>query len=106
MVLGIDTSETLRTNVSLKDKNGKVKDRLIEERKPGSQVLLPMIIKILKTNKLEPQDLTAIEVNCGPGSYTGLRVGISVANTLGYFLKIPINNKKIGELVVPKYDNL
>jgi len=104
MKLAIDTSETLKTIVFLKDKNGKIKDKLTRERKPGSQVLLGMIVKILKKNKLEPKDLTGIEVNCGPGSYTGLRVGISVANTLGYFLKIPINSKKIGELVFPKYE--
>jgi tRNA threonylcarbamoyladenosine biosynthesis protein TsaB len=104
MILAIDTSETLKTKVFLKDKNGKVKGRLKEERKPGSQVLLGMIIKILKKNKLEPEDLTRIEVNCGPGSYTGLRVGISVANTLGHFLKIPINGEKVGQLVFPKYE--
>jgi len=104
MILAIDTSETLKTRVFLKDNTGKIKDKLIEERKPGSQVLLGMIIKILKKNKLEPKDLAGIEVNCGPGSYTGLRVGISVANTLGHFLKIPINRKKVGELVLPKYE--
>ncbi|OGD86758.1 tRNA (adenosine(37)-N6)-threonylcarbamoyltransferase complex dimerization subunit type 1 TsaB [Candidatus Curtissbacteria bacterium RBG_16_39_7] len=104
MILAIDTSETLKTSVYLKDGNDRVKDRSIKERKPGSQVLLPMIIKILKKNKLDPKDLTGIEVNCGPGSYTGLRVGISVASALGYFLKIPVNSKKVEKMVFPKYE--
>lgn len=104
MVLGIDTSETLKTRVFLKDKNGNIINELKEERKVGSQVLLGMVIKILGKNSLKLKDLTAIEVNCGPGSFTGLRVGISVANALGYFLGIPINGEKVGKLVLPKYE--
>jgi tRNA threonylcarbamoyladenosine biosynthesis protein TsaB len=45
-----------------------------------------------------------IEVNLGPGSFTGLRVGVSVANALAWTLKVPVNGKKIGELVKPKYE--
>lgn len=61
----------------------------------GSQVLLPMIEKMLEKNKLEFKDLTAVEVETGPGSYTGLKVGVSVANALGYSLNIPVNGKEI-----------
>jgi len=104
MILCIDTSDSQKTVVGLKTKDGKSLGRLIEERKYGSQVILPQITKILKKNKKKLSDLTAIEVNVGPGSYTGLRVGLAVANALAWALKLPINGKKKGELVYPIYE--
>ncbi len=48
--------------------------------------------------------LKEIRVNTGPGSFTGLRVGASIANALGFLLKISVNSKKIGEGVFPIYN--
>jgi len=99
MIIYIDTKDQKQIKVALK-KDGEVIDSLSEDREFGSQVLLPLIEKILKTNKLEFKDLTEIEVETGPGSFTGLRVGVSVANALGFSLGIPVNGKKIeSELV-------
>jgi len=67
-----------------------------------AQAILPMIKKILKKHKLSFNDLTSIKVNQGPGSYTGLRVGLSVANALSHFLNISIN-KKEGKILEPHY---
>ncbi len=55
-----------------------------------SEELLPEIDKLLAKNKVKLKDLKGIIVVCGPGSYTGLRVGISAANALAYGLGIPI----------------
>lgn len=55
-----------------------------------SQELLAKIDKLLKSKKIKLSDLKAIAVFEGPGSYTGLRVGISVANSLAWSLNIPI----------------
>lgn len=99
MIIYIDTKDQKQIKVALK-KDGEVIDSLSEDREFGSQVLLPLIEKILNTNKLEFKDLTEIEVETGPGSFTGLRVGVSVANALGFSLGIPVNGKKIeSELV-------
>ena len=103
MVLKIDTTIHKEVTVEMKDPiSGKVQ-KLVEEQKLGSQVLLPMIVKILKKNELNLKDLTAVEVNCGPGSFTGTRVGVSVANALGFALDVPVNGKK-GKIVVPIYE--
>ena len=103
MILKIDTTIHKEVTVELKDpKSGKVQ-KLVQKQKLGSQVLLPMIVKILKKNELNLKDLTAVEVNCGPGSFTGTRVGISVANALGFALDVPVNGKK-GKIVVPIYE--
>ena len=103
MVLKIDSTERNEIRVELVDNKSNLKDILIQKQKLGSQVLLPMIVKILKKNELNLKDLTAIEVNCGPGSFTGTRVGVSVANALGFALNIPVNGKK-GKIVVPIYE--
>lgn len=104
MILGIDTSEINVTKVYLKDGSGKIVKMAKSERKPGSQVLIPTIVKILKSQKLNFKNLSGVEVNEGPGSFTGLKVGISVANAIGAALKIPVNSKKVGQLVYPKYE--
>ncbi len=59
-----------------------------------SENLLNKIDKLLKANQLNIKDLKTIAINRGPGSFTGLRVGISTANTLGYILKIPVIGAK------------
>lgn len=94
MILSINTSDRKQVVVSLK-KNDQIVASLSEENEYGSQALLPMIEKILKQNNLEYQDLKGIEVSTGPGSFTGLRVGVSVANALGFTLGIRVNSKKI-----------
>ncbi len=99
MILHIDTKDQKHVEVSLK-KDGKVVKSLSEENEYGSQVLLPLIGKILKENRLEYKDLDGIEVETGPGSFTGLRVGVSVANALGFSLSIPVNGKKIEDKLV------
>ncbi|MGB3590169.1 MAG: tRNA (adenosine(37)-N6)-threonylcarbamoyltransferase complex dimerization subunit type 1 TsaB [Nonlabens sp.] len=45
---------------------------------------------ILKRNELTPQDLAAVAISKGPGSYTGLRIGVSSAKGLCYALDIPL----------------
>lgn len=94
MILYINTKDQKVTSVSLK-KNGKVIKSLSKKNEYGSQVLLPLIEKILKAEKLDYKDLEEIEVETGPGSFTGLRVGVSVANALGFALGIPVNGKKL-----------
>ncbi len=94
LILYINTKNQKVVTVSLK-KEGKIAASLSESREYGSQVLLPLIEKLLKSRKLEFKDLEGIEVETGPGSFTGLRVGVSVANALGFALGIPINGKKI-----------
>jgi tRNA threonylcarbamoyladenosine biosynthesis protein TsaB len=95
-ILLIDTTNNKEVTVGLK-----IDGKEFVERKPldtrKAQVVLPMLEKMLQENSLELKDLTAIEVNPGPGSFTGIRVGLSIANALGFLLTIPVNGKKAGE---------
>lgn len=102
MVLYINSKDRKVIRVSLK-KDGKVIKSLSEENEYGSQVLLPLIMKLLQTTNPSTslgtgyslKTLKGIEVETGPGSFTGIRVGVSVANALGFSLGIPVNGKKI-----------
>jgi len=110
LCLYIDTKDQKVIRVSLK-KSGKVVKSLTKENQFGSQILLPLITKILRmhTSGVQSQSQTrsgnwnlveGIEVETGPGSFTGLRVGVSVANALGFSLGIPVNGKKIEDKLV------
>lgn len=102
IIINIDTASNLEVMIGL-EIDGK-KDMIHEKiDKQKAQVVLPLLEKLLKKHKRELSDITDIEVNEGPGSFTGLRVGVSIANALAYTLKIPVNNKKIGLFVEPRY---
>lgn len=103
MILKINTTKREEVTVELEDpKTGNIY-KLAEKQKIGSQALLPMIVRILKKNKQKFSDLTEIRVNPGPGSFTGTRVGVAVANALGFGLSIPVNGKS-GKIVIPIYE--
>jgi tRNA A37 threonylcarbamoyladenosine modification protein TsaB len=96
MKLYIDTSHREKIFVSLDDKIYQS-----EARKGASQKLLPLIKKALKTQKINFEDIDEIIVEIKGQSFTGLRVGVSVANTLGWLLHVPVNGQK--KPVYPHY---
>lgn len=100
MILRIQTQELGQTKVQLYDINQQLLDEKISQNQRGSQVLLPAIEALLAANSIDYGQLTAIEVETGPGSYTGIRVGVTVANALGFSLGIPVNNKAIETEIV------
>ena len=51
---------------------------------------MPIIKELLDNNNLTTKDLKEIEVVNGPGSFTGVRIGVTIAKTLSYTLNIPI----------------
>lgn len=101
MVLYINAKGQKEITVSLKE-GPKVVDSLTDYNEYGSQVLLPLIEKILEQNSLFFKNLSAVEVETGPGSFTGLKVGAAVAQAVGFALKIPVN-AQVGKAVELKY---
>lgn len=93
MKLFIDTSQIRSSTVTL------------GQFKKTSSSLLPLIEEVLYLQHLTLADITEIEVATGPGSFTGLRVGIAVANILGNLLKIPINDLPVGTMATPLYES-
>lgn len=102
-ILLIDTSDNKQVKIGL-NINGKEEIIISDSKNLKSQTCLILIDKVLKEKNLKPTDLSNIEIVKGPGSFTGLRVGISIANALSSLLNIPINNKPIGDLEEPVYN--
>jgi tRNA threonylcarbamoyladenosine biosynthesis protein TsaB len=102
-ILIIDTSNNKKITVGI-DVNNK-KDEITQDSTVlKSEAALPVIEKLLQKNNLKINQIDSIKINKGPGSFTGLRVGVSIANALSFLLKIPVNEKKVGELEEPVYN--
>ena len=100
----INTSDSKQITIQLEINGKKVEKILSDSKLLRSEAALPLIDNLLKKNDLTLKDLDGIDVFEGPGSFTGLRVGISIANALGFLLQIPVNGKKVGELASPVYN--
>ena len=89
MILFIDTHDELIT-VGLK--NGEELYLKTQESEYSHSIYtMPMIESLFKDNNLNVNDLKKIIVVNGPGSFTGIRIGLSIAKTMAYALNIDIN---------------
>lgn len=87
--LFISTFDKIITIGLLKD--GKVLDTNIKESTQNHSVYtMPMIESILNKNEVDVKKLSEIIVVNGPGSFTGVRIGVTIAKTFAYTLNIPI----------------
>ena len=89
----IDTAKRYEKSVKLfKD------DKLLGEKFGDIDVTVE-IQSLLKENNLKLSEIDEISANHGPGSFTGLKIGVTVANILNWAL----GKKKISELSYPNY---
>lgn len=89
MILYIDTSSSyLYTGIV---ENGKI---IVEIKKEYdhelSRTALPEIVSMFENNAIEPKEINKIIVVNGPGSFTGIRIGITIAKVYAWSLKVPI----------------
>lgn len=70
-----------------------------ESHRYHSALLVPTIQKLLNSTGLTVSELTALAVNQGPGSFTGIRTGIITARTMAQFLGIPVYQFNAFELL-------
>ena len=89
MLLAFDTA-TPFVSVALADGDDVSVELASEQRMKHGEQLAPLIDRALREVGLVRQDLTAIAVGTGPGPFTGLRVGLVTARTLGHVLEIPV----------------
>jgi tRNA threonylcarbamoyladenosine biosynthesis protein TsaB len=89
MIICLETATNL-CSVALCDSAGVVSLKESSELKSHASMLTVFIDEILKENGLRTRDLDAVAVSKGPGSYTGLRIGVSVAKGIAYASSIPL----------------
>lgn len=89
IILQIETSTT-NCSVAISKKGGTIAVKEISDGYSHAENLHVFIKDILAESKLKYSDLNAIAVSKGPGSYTGLRIGVSTAKGLCFSLDLPL----------------
>ena len=88
-VLGIETA-TLMGGVALMSEAGLISEYRMGVEARHSERLLPAIDHLLTQSRSSLSEISAIAVSAGPGSYTGLRVGLAVAKGLAMGANLPL----------------
>lgn len=83
VILSIETS-TNTCSVALSKGNRCLDTRISNDEKSHASLLTVFIDEILKKNSIDPKQIDAVAVSMGPGSYTGLRIGVSAAKGICY----------------------
>ena len=95
--LFIDTHMAIISVVLYKD--GKVLDKVIQESKMSHSVFtMPILDEMMNKNAVDINDISEVIVVNGPGSFTGVRIGVTIAKTLAYLTNCKI--KMISSLEV------
>src|SRR5450759_4231598 len=89
MIICLETATNL-CSVALCDSAGVISLKESNESKSHASMLTVFIEEIFKEKGIRASDLDAIAVSKGPGSYTGLRIGVSVAKGIAYAASIPL----------------
>jgi tRNA threonylcarbamoyladenosine biosynthesis protein TsaB len=76
-------------SVALSSDRGQMRQVLLDNRFGSAKTLAPAIRELLVKNAIKPNQLSWIASTVGPGSFTGLRVGVATAKTMAYALGIP-----------------
>ena len=88
-ILGIETATSVCA-AAIVDDGDVLTEQWIEAQHSHSEKLITLIDKCLQTVNCELKSLAGIAVSIGPGSFTGLRIGLSVAKGLSYASGVPL----------------
>ena len=88
-ILGIDSSGMVASVAVVQDEVI-IAEYTMNHKKTHSETLLPMIDEIMKSSETKLEDIDAIAIAAGPGSFTGLRIGAATAKGLAMSIEKPI----------------
>jgi tRNA threonylcarbamoyladenosine biosynthesis protein TsaB len=88
-VLGIDSS-TDKLGIGLADTEKIIHEGMIETSREHASQIIGLIDNVLQTAAVPKNELTGLAVADGPGSFTGLRIGLAVAKGMAVALNIPM----------------
>jgi len=97
-ILAIDSSATVAA-VAIVDNGKLVGEYIINNKMTHSQKLMPMVSELLTTMDLLPRDIDLFAASIGPGSFTGLRIGVASIKAMAYSLEKPV-------ISIPTLDSL
>lgn len=82
-ILAVDTSSSVAT-VAVTDGDKLICECVLNNKLTHSQTLMPMIDDVFKRSELSPSDIDVFAVSNGPGSFTGLRIGVTTVKGLAH----------------------
>jgi len=88
-ILALETA-TAYESIALSSNGQIVADVTTKAKRTHSERLLPTVENLLAQTDMKLEDISALAVSIGPGSFTGLRIGLSTAKGLCFGLKIPL----------------
>lgn len=88
-ILALDTSTLVSSTAILEDKK-LLAELTLQTKLTHSETLLPHMKQLLAMAEVEKNSLEAIAVSIGPGSFTGLRIGLATAKSMAYALSVPV----------------
>lgn len=88
-ILAVDTSASVAT-AAVTDDTKLLGEFSINNKKTHSQKLLPMIRELLSGLELKPADIDIYAASSGPGSFTGLRIGVTTIKAMAYAAQKPV----------------
>ncbi|MGL5818454.1 MAG: tRNA (adenosine(37)-N6)-threonylcarbamoyltransferase complex dimerization subunit type 1 TsaB [Phycicoccus sp.] len=101
VILAIDTSTTAVTAAVLSAAGAEAEHpgaeaaevvvRSVLDARAHTELVAPLVRDVLAEGGVAPAGVTAIAVGCGPGPFTGLRVGMVTALTMGHALGVPVH---------------
>ncbi|WPR73907.1 tRNA (adenosine(37)-N6)-threonylcarbamoyltransferase complex dimerization subunit type 1 TsaB [Algoriphagus sp. NG3] len=89
VILSLETSTPI-CSIALHRSGGLIGEQSLDVPGAHSEKLMGMIDDLLKEHRLSISEIDAIAISEGPGSYTGLRIGTSVAKGLAFAREIPL----------------
>jgi len=89
IILGIETA-TMTGSLALMDDNRLISEYTLNMKTTHSSRLMPAFDMILNDSCIDKNDINGIAVSIGPGSFTGLRIGLATAKGLAFGLNIPL----------------
>src|SRR5690554_2289313 len=89
IILGVDSSTSM-SEAALVNQKQLLAEYILTIKRGHSQHLIPVIECLLKDAELDLKDITAFAVVTGPGSFTGIRVGLATVKGFAYALDKPI----------------
>lgn len=87
-ILAVDTSATA-ASVAVAEENKLIGEFSINTALTHSQTLMPMVDELLKNTGLSVNDIGAVAVNAGPGSFTGVRIGVAAVKGIAFPKNLP-----------------
>ena len=87
-ILSIDTSSNL-CSVALLEDNNTLEELIIDDNRTHSQNLMPLVQDLFAKTNIGLSDIDLIACNKGPGSFTGIRIGIATAKAIAEVANIP-----------------